>query len=92
MKKPSNGFFTHLFFASEIIIIFGGLLLHIPLRILKVKLNCIRVPTTDFARKKLESGKIIQIKANTVGRQEISLPNATSKIDLLIFAQFQKMG
>ena len=47
MKKPTDGFCTHIFFASEIIIIFGGLFLHRLSRILKVW-----VAKTDFERQK----------------------------------------
>ena len=38
-KKPPYGFFTYIFFSSERILIFGGLLLHRIFRLLKVKLN-----------------------------------------------------
>ena len=50
LKKPQDYFFTHLLFASEIILIFGGIFLHWVSRLLKIKLSWIRVPTTDFAR------------------------------------------
>ena len=46
VKKPPYGFCTHLFLASTIILISGGLFLHMISRILKLKLKWIRVPTT----------------------------------------------
>ena len=52
LKMPPDGFSTHLFFASAIILIFGGLFLHRLSRLLKYNPNLVRVPTTDFARKK----------------------------------------
>ena len=52
MKNPPDEFCTHLFFASAIILIFGGLFLHILSRLIKFNTNCLRVPTTDFARQK----------------------------------------
>ena len=55
LKRPPDGFFTHLFFASEIILILGGLFLHRLSRILKVNLNWISVPTTDFARQRFRT-------------------------------------
>ena len=53
MRKLPYGFCTNNFFASAITQIFGGLLLHILSRILKVKINRIRVPTTNFSRQKI---------------------------------------
>ena len=55
LKKPTDLFFTHLFFASAIILIFGGLFLHSLSRILKVKPNLLRVPETEFAREKIRT-------------------------------------
>ena len=52
LKKPQNGLCTNLFFDSEIILIFGGLFLYILSRLLKLKLNWLRVITTDFTRQK----------------------------------------
>ena len=52
VTKPPYGFCTHLFFASGIILIFGGLFLHRISKIIKVKLNWLRVPTTESARQK----------------------------------------
>ena len=53
LKKPPNGLCNLLLFASAKILIFGGLFIHRISRILKFKLNWLRVPTTDFARQKL---------------------------------------
>ena len=50
VKKLPEGFCTYLFFASAIILIFGGLFLHRFSRLLKANFNWLRVPTTDFAR------------------------------------------
>ena len=52
LKKPPDGLFTNIFFASAIILIFGGLFLHRLSRLLKFNLNWIRVPKTDFERQK----------------------------------------
>ena len=52
LKKPPDGSFTRLFFASSIILIFGAFILHGLSRLLKLNINCIRVSTTDFERKK----------------------------------------
>ena len=52
VKNTPDEFYTHLFFASEIILIFGGLFLHSLYGLLKVKLNWIRVSKTEPARKK----------------------------------------
>ena len=51
VKKPTNGFCTHLFFKSSTIVAFGGKFLHWISRLLKVKLKLRKVPTTDFAGK-----------------------------------------
>ena len=69
VKKPPYGFFTHLLFESAIILIFGGFFLHWLSRIIKVKFECLRVPTTDFARQNTEPGGRIQIQVNIVGSQ-----------------------
>ena len=53
MNKLSDGFFTHIFFASETILLFGGLSLYRIYRLLKVNLNSLRGPTTEFAGKKI---------------------------------------
>ena len=51
VKKPPYGFCTRLFFASSTILRFCGLFLHRIYRLLKVKLGCLRVSTTDFSIK-----------------------------------------
>ena len=91
-NKPLDGFFTHLFFTSSNNLIFGGLFLHRLSRLLKLNFNCIRVPTTDFAKKKSEPGGRTQIQVCSVGRQDISLPKATPKIHPLFYVQFQNIG
>ena len=47
VKKPPYGFCTHLFFSSEIILIFSGLSLHRTLSLLKVKLKLLKSPKKD---------------------------------------------
>ena len=51
-KKPPVVFCTHLFFASETILIFGGVFLHMLSRILRSKLNWLRVPKNELLRQK----------------------------------------
>ena len=46
-EESSRWILTHIFFDSEIILIFGGLFLHRLSRILKVNLKWIRVTMTD---------------------------------------------
>ena len=55
VNKPPDVFCTHILFASSIILIFGGLFSHRLYRILKVKSNFLRVPTTDFSRRKIRT-------------------------------------
>ena len=55
MKDPPDGLFTHLFFASEIILIFGGLFIYILSEIIKVKIIWLRVTTNDLAKQKIWS-------------------------------------
>ena len=57
VKKPPDRFCTHLFFASSVILIFGGILLHRFFRLLKFNLKWIRVPTIDFSRQKCRTRK-----------------------------------
>ena len=51
-KKPPDGFCTHPLFASSITLIFGGLFLHRISRILKAKLDWLKMPTIEFSRQK----------------------------------------
>ena len=81
LKKRPDGFFTHLFFASAIILIFGALILHRLSRLLKYNRNLIRLPKLSLQDKNVEPGEITQIQSIPVGRQERSLPKATPKID-----------
>ena len=55
LKNPPDGFCTHLFFASSIILIFGGTFLYRISRILKVNLKWLRVQTTDFSIQKMNN-------------------------------------
>ena len=91
VKNPPDGFFPHLFFASEIIVIFGWLFLHRLYRLLKSNINLPRVTKTDFARKKSELGGRIEIKVNPVISQAISFPEVTPEIVPLFSAQFHKI-
>ena len=52
VKKPPDGLCIHLLFASAIILIFSGIILHSLSRILKVNIKLLRVPTTEFSRQK----------------------------------------
>ena len=51
VKNTVDGFCTHLFFDSAIILTFGDLSFDKISRIIKVNLNWLRVPTADFATK-----------------------------------------
>ena len=51
-NKTPYGICTNLFFASEIILIFGVLFSHSFSRVLKFKLYWLRIPTTDFKKQK----------------------------------------
>ena len=57
VKNPLNGFCTHIFFAQEIILIFGGLFWHIIYRLIKVKLKFPMVRTTDFSKQKCRTSR-----------------------------------
>ena len=92
LKNPPDGFCTHLFFVSSIILIFRGLCLHRLSMIIKVYIKCLRVPTTDFVRKNTELVGRIQIQVNPVGRQEISHPKSTPKTYPFFSSQFQIIG
>ena len=52
VKKPPDGFCTNIVFASETILIVGGLFLHKISRPLKANIKWIRVPRTEFKRQK----------------------------------------
>ena len=92
LKNPLDIFCNHHFFASAIILIYGGLFLHRLSRILKVKFNWISAKKLTLQDKNLESGSRIQIQVSSVGRQERILPKSTPKIYPLFSAQFQQMG
>ena len=89
VKKKPDGFCTYPFFASEIILIFGGIFLYRLYRLPKVKIKRLRVPKTDFARNKCITRKETQIQVNPVGRQEIFLPKATPKNTLCLLQNFK---
>ena len=69
VKKPPYVFFTHLFFALAIILLFGGFFLHMISRIIKVKPNCLNVQQLTLQDKNTEPGRRIQIQVRSVGRQ-----------------------
>ena len=88
MNKPQEVFFTRILYASEIILIFGGLFLHRLSRILKVNIYWIRVPTNEISIKNAKPVKRIQIKVISVRQQERITPKATPEIEHFS-AQFQ---
>ena len=51
VKKPPDGFCTHFFFASSIILIFGGIFLDRLSRILRFNIKWLRVSTANLDRK-----------------------------------------
>ena len=53
VKKRSYGSLNRLFFYSAITLTFGGSFMHRGYRLLKVKLNWLRVQTNDFERQKI---------------------------------------
>ena len=79
-------------YASAIILIFGGLFLRRISRILKVNLNGIRLPITNFAKQNAEPGGRIQAQVISFGMQEISPPKEAPKIDPMFSAKFQSIG
>ena len=91
MKKPPDGFCTHIFFASAIILILSGIFLHRLSRIIKVELKLIRVPTTEFSRQKFRNRRH-KPKSITPSWKSIKrLPNVTPKTDYLFTSNFQSM-
>ena len=59
LNKPPDGFCTHLFFASEIVLIFGGLFFYGIFRIFKFKIKWLRATTNDFIQKVLKLMPVI---------------------------------
>ena len=53
VNKSPDGFCTHIFFALKMILIFGGIYLHILSRLLKVNLKLLKATNTYFARQHL---------------------------------------
>ena len=92
LKNPPYGFCTPLFFASAIILIFGGLLLHRLSRILKFKINWLRVPITDYARKKFRTRRDNPNPSKLSWKKRKKPPKGHIKRDLLFSAQFQRIG
>ena len=52
MKKIPDGFFTHIFFASIIIIIFGCLFIHHLSCIYQIEFKRLKVPKAEFSEEK----------------------------------------
>ena len=52
VKNPSDGFFTHIFFAGKTIPIFGDLSIHHPSRIYQFKFKCPKASEDDLAKEK----------------------------------------
>ena len=52
---PPQGFFIRLLFSSTITLIFIGWFLHSLFRLINVKIDWLRVPTTDFSRQKIRT-------------------------------------
>ena len=92
LKKPPDRFFTHLFFASAIILIFGGLFLHRLSRLLKFNLNWIRVPKTDFARQKFRNRRDNQNSSNPIWKVRKKPPKGHTKNRPFFSAKFQRIG
>ena len=92
MNKPPYGFCAHLFFVSTIILIFGGLFLHRLYRLLKVKINCLRVSTTEFDRKKFRTRRYNPNPINLSWKARKNPPKGKTKNRPFFSAQFQRTG
>ena len=90
-KKPPVVFCTHLFFASEIILIFIGLFLHRKFRLLKVNIKSLMVTTSDLAREKSKTRRENpnSIKLSLKSRKKH--PKGHIRKYTLFSTQFQKM-
>ena len=91
-EETSIWIFIHLFFESATILIFSGIFLHRLYRIPKFKIKWIRVPTTEFSRKKQRTRRNKPNQLKPVGGKERSFPKATPKIDPLSTGIFQRIG
>ena len=81
VKKPPDGFCTRLFFALEIIVISSGFFLHRLSRILKIKLNWLSVPKTDFARQKFRTRRYNPTSSKPGWKASKKPPRGHTKID-----------
>ena len=91
LKKPPDGLFANIFFASEIILNFSGIFLHRLSRILKFKINWLRVPTTNFSKQKCRTRRENpkSIKPSCKARKKT--PKFHTKIYPLSTVQFQRI-
>ena len=92
VKKPPYGFHTHLFFASEIILIFGGIFLHRISRLLKLKFKRIRVPQTEFSRQIWKTRRENPNLSNPSWKARKKTLKFHKKIHPLFSAQFKMIG
>ena len=79
MKKYTNGFDTHVFFAETIIKIFGGLFLNHLSHFYQVDFKWLKAPRYNLAKKNLVPGGITQKRGDQSGRKLISLQKDTTK-------------
>ena len=90
VKKPTYEFCTHLFFASEMILIFGGLFLYRLSRILKLKLNWIRVTTNELARERLRTRRENTNSSNISWKARKKPPKGHTKNRPFVFCTVSK--
>ena len=88
--NPPDEFFTHLFFASSIVLILICISKHSLCRIIKVDIKWLRVPIINLEDKNTELGGRIQIQVILVGTQEISLPKFHIKNRPFFFFKISK--
>ena len=79
-KKPPGGLYNNLFFASETILIFGGLFLHRLSRLLKIKFNWIKVTKTELERQKLRTRRYNQNSSKPSWKARNNPPKCHTKI------------
>ena len=80
VKKHPDGIFTHIFFASSIILIFSRVFLRIISRLHKVQLNLLRVLTTEFAREKFRSRRDSSDSIKLIWKARKNPPKGHTKI------------
>ena len=90
VKKPPDGFFTHIFFALSIILIFGGSFFHRISRILKVNINWIRVPTTYSLRQKFRTRRYNTNSSNSSCKARKNPPKDHTKKRPFVFCKISK--